>query len=74
MVLSFKRQRSKFGKFLDKNSIQQQEISKISGVSRSVVSRLSIEKDYNPTVRNANKIIKSLRKEGYNVDLDDFWT
>lgn len=67
------KKRSKFGKFLDCNSIIQEELSKASGVNRNTISRVATS-EVQPSMRNAAKIIKALKKFGYNVDYDDFWT
>ncbi|HHY72309.1 MAG TPA: helix-turn-helix transcriptional regulator [Bacillus bacterium] len=66
--------RSKFGKFLDKNSITQEDLSKESGVNKNTISRISKLTENRPSLNNANKIIKTLKKAGYNVDYDDFWS
>lgn len=73
---SLGKKRSKFGKFLDKNNITQQDVVKKSGVSRGTISRLcQPEYEDGPTVKNANKIIRALRDlTGKNVDYDDFWS
>jgi putative transcriptional regulator len=70
------KKRSKFGKFLDKNDLTQQEIVKKSGVSRGTISRLcQASREDGPTMKNASKIIKALRDlTGKNVDYDDFWS
>lgn len=68
------KKRSKFGKFLDRNSITQQDISKHSGVNRNSISRLTQSDDNRPSMKNAQKIIKALKKVGYKVDYDDFWS
>jgi DNA-binding XRE family transcriptional regulator len=67
------KKRSKFGRFLDKNSILQEEIAKESGVNRNTISRLTKSDDNRPSMKNGSKIIKTLRKEGYSADFDDFW-
>ena len=66
--------RSKFGKFLDKHSIMQEEIANKSGVNRNSISRLTKVDDNRPSMKNGYKIIKTLKKNGYNVDYDDFWS
>lgn len=66
--------RSKFGRFLDKHSISQQEIADESGVSKSTISRLCQPEEFEPTMSNAKKIIKALKNFGYPVDYDDFWS
>jgi DNA-binding XRE family transcriptional regulator len=68
------KKRSKFGKFLDKNSITQQDLSKLSGVNRNSISRLTQSNDHRPSMKNGHKIIKTLKKAGYKVDYDDFWS
>lgn len=65
--------RSSFGKFLDKNRISQQDLVKWSGVSRSTISNCAKGDAFTPSVKNATKIIKALRKQGYDVDIQDFW-
>ncbi|USK33164.1 helix-turn-helix domain-containing protein [Bacillus sp. F19] len=67
------KKRSRFGKYLDKNSITQQEIAKESGVSKSTISRLCDPEEFEPSIKNAKKIIKSLRKHDSNIDYTDFW-
>ena len=73
---SLGKRRSRFGKFLDKNGISQQDVVNKSGVSRGTISRLcQPEYEEGPTMKNAKKIIKALRElTGKNVDYDDFWT
>jgi DNA-binding XRE family transcriptional regulator len=68
------KKKSKFGKFLDQNSITQQDLSKQSGVNRNSISRLTQSDDHRPSLKNGQKIIKTLKKEGYKVDFDDFWS
>ncbi|WP_332633771.1 helix-turn-helix domain-containing protein [Halalkalibacter flavus] len=67
------KKRSKFGKYLDKNSITQQEIAKESGVSKSTISRLCDPEEFEPSIKNAKKIIKALRRHDSNIDYTDFW-
>ena len=68
------KKRSTFGKFLDRNSITQEDLSKRSGVNRNSISRLTQSDDNRPSMKNAQKIIKALKKVGYKVDYDDFWS
>lgn len=67
------KRRSRFGKYLDQNSIVQQEIAEESGVSKSTISRLCDPEEYEPSIKIAKKIIKALRKYDSNVDYTDFW-
>ncbi|WP_019244552.1 MULTISPECIES: helix-turn-helix domain-containing protein [Bacillus] len=68
------KKRSKFGKFLDNNSISQQDLSRESGVSKSTISRLCQPEDFEPNMNTAKKVINTLRKLGHKVDYDDFWS
>lgn len=65
--------RGSFGRWLDNNGISQQDVADWSGVSKSTISNLSKGDAFTPSIKSAVKIIKALRKEGYNVDIQDFW-
>ena len=73
---SLGKRRSRFGKFLDKHGISQQEVVKKSGVSRGTISRMcQPEHEEGPTMKNAKKVIKALREiTGKDIDYDDFWS
>jgi putative transcriptional regulator len=73
---SLGKNRSKLGKFLDKNDLTQQDVVKKSGVSKGTISRLcQTEHEVGPTMKNARKVIKALRDlTGKDVDYDDFWS
>lgn len=67
--------RSKFGKFLDKNGITQQDLVKKSKVNKATISRICQGDAFQPSMKNASKLIKALRElTGKNVDHDDFWS
>lgn len=68
------KKRSSFGKFLDQNGITQQELSKVSGVNRNSISRIASDSNKKPSMTNASKLINALKKAGYKVDYDDFWS
>lgn len=68
------KRRSKFGKFLDRNGIIQEELSKASGVNRNSISRIAQNDSKAPSLKSATKLVKALKKEGYDVDYDDFWS
>ncbi|MEK4503680.1 MULTISPECIES: helix-turn-helix domain-containing protein [Bacillus] len=66
--------RSKLGKFLDRHDLTQEKVSKVSGVSKSTLSRLCKGNAFHPSFKNQNKIITALRKlTGKNIDPTDFW-
>lgn len=65
---------SKFGKFLRKNGLSQQDVVKKSGVNKTTISRLAQGDAFRPSMKNASKIVKALRElTNKNVDYDDFW-
>jgi putative transcriptional regulator len=67
--------RSKFGKFLDKHGVTQQDIVRESGVNRGSVSRICQGDAFKPSMKNGTKILKALKKlTGKEVDYDDFWS
>jgi putative transcriptional regulator len=67
--------RSKFGKFLDKNGITQQDIVRESGVNRGSVSRVCQGDAFKPSMKNGVKLLKAIKKlTGKTVDYDDFWS
>lgn len=66
--------RSKLGHFLDRNGIIQEELAKVSGISRDGISRLcSGNKSVGPNESTQIKIVGALRKLGYDVRPTDFW-
>lgn len=67
------KKRSSFGKWLDKNRITQEEIRSLSKVNKNTITRICSDPDYIPAGKTMIKLIKALRKQGYNVDIDDFW-
>jgi putative transcriptional regulator len=67
--------RSKFGKFLDNHGISQQDLVRESGVNKGTISRICQGDAFKPSMKNASKIIRALRRlTGKNVDYDDFWS
>lgn len=72
---SLGKRRSRFGKFLDKNGLSQQDVVKRSGVSRGTISRLcQPEYEDGPTLKNARKIVKALSDlTGKDIHYEDFW-
>ncbi|WP_051102709.1 helix-turn-helix transcriptional regulator [Parafrankia elaeagni] len=72
---SLGKRRSKFGRFLDKHELTQQQVVEKSGVSRGTISRICQADNLAPTMKNARKIIQAVRDlTGKNVDYDDFWS
>lgn len=67
--------RSPLGLFLDRNGISQEWIVKQSGLSRNVLTRLcdGSRDNSKAQIESKQKIISVLRKNGYDVQVSDFW-
>jgi transcriptional regulator with XRE-family HTH domain len=65
--------RSKFGKWLDRRGIQQNEVANKAGLGRTTISNMASNKDYKPRISTFTKLQKGLKKMGYNVEYNDFW-
>ncbi|MCL6443006.1 MAG: helix-turn-helix transcriptional regulator [Alicyclobacillus sp.] len=65
--------RSRFGKWLDKNGITQQELSRRSGVSEDTISRLANNDSGRPTWRTQKRLLKVLREVDSEISTEDFW-
>ena len=70
-----KGRRSKIARFLDKNGVTQQELAEKSGVSKSTISRICQGDAFAPTMKNAQKIVRALKKITKKDDIhyDEFW-
>ncbi|KYG33439.1 helix-turn-helix domain-containing protein [Priestia endophytica] len=67
--------RSKFGRFLDKHKISQQDLVRESKVNKTTISRLCQGDAFNPSIKNATKIKSALKRmTNKNIDYDDFWS
>lgn len=65
--------RTKFGRFIDANRISQEWIISNIPLNRKTVYELCNDADYNPHDDTQVKIVGKLRKQGYDVRVDDFW-
>jgi predicted transcriptional regulator len=65
--------RTKLGKWLDKRSIEQQELEKVSKVSRKTITKACNDKDYIPGPGVMKKILKAIRQIDPNAKMNDFW-
>lgn len=62
------KKRTRFGKWIDKKGISQQDISKKTGVNRNTISKLCNDKEYKPKISTGVKITKP-----FNKNYEDFW-
>jgi putative transcriptional regulator len=67
------KKRSRFGNFIDQNSISQQILASKSGVSKSTISRLCHPDEFQPSMKNGVRIINTLKEAGFKVSYEDFW-
>jgi hypothetical protein len=65
--------RSKFGKFLDRNGIMQEEIRKRTKLGNGTITSLCNDKDYTPKISTWVKVQRALKSMGYDVDRDKFF-
>lgn len=65
--------RSKFGKWVDRNGIVQNDIAKESGLSHTTISKMCNNKEYVPKWDTWVKVQRVLKSWGYDVDRDDFF-
>lgn len=65
--------RSRLGKWMDRNGVTQEWLSKETGISRNSISDLCDGTVENPRSLTRSKVIKALRKVDENVHVSDFW-
>ncbi|MEC2074485.1 helix-turn-helix domain-containing protein [Metabacillus fastidiosus] len=73
MVWGFRKPRSKFGRWLDRQGMEQEEFSKSSKVSRNTVSKLCNDKNYIPSPKVMKKIMDTVRKFDKSKTMNDFF-
>lgn len=56
--------RTKFGRWLDRKEITQIELEELSGLSRRTISRLCNDKEYRPKFATVTRIKKALKQLG----------
>ncbi len=65
--------RSKFGKWVDKVGLTQDEIAKKAKVGRTTISNICSDKNYIPKISTWVKVERALKSLGYKVKHDDFF-
>ncbi|MED4461134.1 helix-turn-helix transcriptional regulator [Metabacillus fastidiosus] len=73
MVWGFRKPRSKFGSWLDRQGMEQEEFAKSSKVSRNTVSKLCNDKNYIPSPKVMKKIMDTVRKFDKSKTMNDFF-
>lgn len=65
--------RTKLGRWIDQNNISQLDLADYTGVSRNTISQLCNNEEYEPYEETIIKVIRGLRRMGYDVSVSDFW-
>ncbi len=68
-----KQKRTKLGKWLDRNGIEQKELEVAAKVSRSTITRLCNDKNHVPTLTIIQKIMKAIKRFDSKVNVHNFW-
>lgn len=72
-MLGLGKKRTKLGKWLDKNSLTQEDLRQVSKVSRNTISKVCNDKEYSPSSSTIKKIMKAIRKVDPAARVDDFF-
>lgn len=66
--------RTRLGRWLDNNGYSQQEMIELTKINKTTMSSLCNDKNYDPHDGTKIKIIGTLKRKGYDVRIDDFWS
>lgn len=67
------KRRSRFGRWVDKSRLSQQQLIKICSINKNTMTELCNNEEYNPQIHTKTKVISGLRKNGHDVEMSDFW-
>lgn len=67
------KQRSKVGKFIDSHGYTQEDLMRVSRISRNTVSAICSNPEYIPSTQSLRKLMPALRKLDPNVKVTDFY-
>ncbi|AXM88450.1 XRE family transcriptional regulator [Anoxybacillus ayderensis G10] len=65
--------RSKFGRWVDKMGLTQEEIAKRAKIGRTTISNMCKDPAYRPRISTWVKVERALRSLGYSVKREDFF-
>lgn len=65
--------RSKLGKWLDTKGISQEWIAKKTKISSNTISKIASDKNYSPTLKTIQKIMKVVKEVDPKAKSDDFF-
>ncbi|MCM3570641.1 helix-turn-helix transcriptional regulator [Neobacillus mesonae] len=67
------KRRSKLGKWMDHNGLEQKDLAKNANISKNTVTKACSDSDYIPRQDVIKKILKAIRKIDPNAKMSDFW-
>jgi transcriptional regulator with XRE-family HTH domain len=65
--------RTRFGKWLDERGISQEWIARKTKISRNTISKIAGDKEYSPSLRTIQKIMKAIREVDPSANSNDFF-
>ncbi|NNV07763.1 XRE family transcriptional regulator [Geobacillus sp. MMMUD3] len=65
--------RSKFGKWVDRMGLTQEEIARKAKVGRTTISNMCKDPKYTPRISTWVKVERALKSFGYSVKREDFF-
>ena len=65
--------RSKFGEWIDRNGIKQEDIRKITKLGNGTLTSMCNDEEYVPRISTWVKVQRALKSMGYEVDRDRFF-
>lgn len=68
-----RKNRTRLGKWLDRNGIEQQELEEAANISRNTISRLCNNSQHTPSFKVVQKIMKAIKRVDSKAKITDFW-
>ncbi|MEC1723930.1 helix-turn-helix transcriptional regulator [Schinkia azotoformans] len=67
------KKRTKVGKWIDRHSLSQEDLSQATKISRNTISKICNDPEYAPNAGTIKKIMVAIRKIDPNAKVDDFF-
>jgi len=65
--------RTKLGKWLDHRGMTQEWLVRKTKINRNTISKIASDKDYSPTLKTIQKIMKAVKEVDPKAKSDDFF-
>lgn len=72
-MFGFGKKRSKFGKWLDRQRMTQEELREAAKIGRNTASRVCSDPEYTPSASTIKKLMKVVRRVDPSAKVDDFF-